>query len=196
MTIKNILWTDSPQAIFFPVVCTANLPISVSPSLQYHRTHLILSKQAINTYLSLVHAHDDSTSWDCPHTLNIIHDLKCTFDGPTSHLESSSPTSSRDPILQTPFLNKPYPQIKTLLDNIVEKTNSKLDTECFLVLDDQSEATQTAVMVNVDRTSNEVQSLRVEYAISARDLAAASVAHPDLEEMAEHAGGWDGVSRA
>lgn len=73
-----------------------------------------------------------------------------------------------------------------------EVTGSRLRTDWFLVLDDRSVETNSAVMVNVESKvakyalrSDSVRSLRVEYATSSSYLAAASVAHPLIDELQE-----------
>lgn len=73
-----------------------------------------------------------------------------------------------------------------------ENTGSTIATHWFLVLDERSAETESAVMVNVESSHggehalrSGVRSLRVEYATSSRYLAAASIVHPSIGELKE-----------
>lgn len=78
---------------------------------------------------------------------------------------------------------------------MVAATDSKLDTKWFLVLDERSAQTCTAVIVRVEE-DGDVLSARVAYPVSSRYLSAASVAHPPLDELIEMANEeGDGVIR-
>lgn len=73
---------------------------------------------------------------------------------------------------------------------MITTTNSHLAINWFLVLDEQSEQTSTAIMVNVAGNDNctlrsDVRSLRVAYPVSSRYLSAASIAHPPIDELRE-----------
>jgi hypothetical protein len=127
-----------------------------------------------------------------PHGLVVIHDLVCHFDGPTDSLETTAKKSNpdSDPVLESPFLNMSYSQIKSTLEEVVNTTESKLQTDWFLVLDDRSEETQSAVMVNTGDMG--VRSLRAEYSVSWKYLSAVIVAHPPIDELAQDVG-WDGI---
>lgn len=74
-------------------------------------------------------------------------------------------------------------------------TGSPLNTEWFLVLDEESAQTSTAVIVRIE-SDGVVQSVRAEYTECSTCIAAASVAHPPLDEMIEIANEYgDGVVR-
>lgn len=78
-------------------------------------------------------------------------------------------------------------------------TGSKIQTDWFLVLDERSAEDGTAVIVNVeegDGGDEQVREVRVEWKVSSRYLAAASICHPGIDELKEIAEGeTDGVLR-
>jgi hypothetical protein len=62
-------------------------------------------------------------------------------------------------------------------------TRSLLNTEWFLVLDEQSEETSTAVIVNIEDGND--RSVRVAYPVASRYLFAASVGSPWIDGLIE-----------
>lgn len=120
------------------------------------------------------------------HTLTLVHDLEVHLWGPTERLQGEDPST----VLQSPFDGLDYPQITDKLVQMNEVTGSKLQTDWFLVLDERSVETNSAVMVNVEphgvhALRSSVRSLRVDYPTSSRYLAAASIAHPPIDELKE-----------
>lgn len=86
------------------------------------------------------------------------------------------------------------PAIARTLQKMKKSTRSKIATNWFLVLDARSAEDETAVMVNFEE--GEVREVRVEWKVSSRYLAAASISHPGIEELREIAEGKeDGVLR-
>ena len=78
------------------------------------------------------------------------------------------------------------------------KTGSKIYTNWFLILDSRSHRDETAVMMNVEGQGEErrVREVRVDWKTASRYLAAASIAHPGIDELKEIAQGMeDGVLR-
>lgn len=64
-----------------------------------------------------------------------------------------------------------------------EATRSPIQTDWFLVLDEKSEQSSTAVIVNVEGHTE--HSVRVAYPVASRYLTAARVGSPPLDEMIE-----------
>lgn len=64
-----------------------------------------------------------------------------------------------------------------------ETTRSPIQKDWFLVLDDKSEQSSTAVIVNVEGQSE--HSVRVAYPVASRYLSAASVGSPSIDELIE-----------
>lgn len=107
----------------------------------------------------------------------MVHDLNTRLNGTTKDLRSD------DKILKSPFSGLDYPEVQRLLQQMVKNTGSAIDTTWFLVLDEESERTLSGVIVVVE--GDYVRSVRVTYPTTSRDLAAASVAHPGIDEMIE-----------
>lgn len=107
----------------------------------------------------------------------MVHDLKTRLNGTTKEIRSD------DKILKSPFVGLDYHEVQRLLQQMVKNTGSKIDTKWFLVLDDESEHTSSGMIVVVE--GEYVRSVRVNYPTTSRDLAAASVAHPGIDEMIE-----------
>ncbi|KAG9681409.1 hypothetical protein KCU95_g17854, partial [Aureobasidium melanogenum] len=137
-----------------------------------------LTLQATNNFLEQVKRQDDKER--LPHTLTLILDLEMTYTGATAELRGEDPST----VIRGPFFDMEYASIQEVLKDVIEHTGSdRLESDWFLVLDERSEDTQSAVMVNVGDLG--VRSLRVGYPVSARYLAAAAMANPPLDELAE-----------
>ena len=108
-----------------------------------------------------------------------MDNLETRLWGPTKELRSDD----TDKFLQSPFAGSDFSHIQLLLQRAKNATRSPLNTEWFLVLDEQSEQASTAVIVNVE--DRNVRSVRVAYPVSSRDLSAASVGNPPLNELIE-----------
>ncbi|THX27833.1 hypothetical protein D6D12_05195 [Aureobasidium pullulans] len=140
-----------------------------------------LTLQAINNFLERVKCQDDKER--LPHTLTLILDLGMTYSGASAELRGEDPSTS----VRGPFLGMGYFRIHEVLKEMIEHTGSDLlESDWFLVLDERSDETQSAVMVNVGDLG--VRSLRVDYPVSARYLAAAAIANPPIDELAETVG--------
>lgn len=123
----------------------------------------------------------------------MVHDLETRFWGATKKLQGEDPGT----ILQSPFTRMDYPQVRDRLVQMKEATGSIVATDWFLVLDERSEQTRSAIMVHVESHGNHalrsgVRSLRVDYPTSSRYLAAASIAHPPIDELKEIVDGSPG----
>lgn len=148
-----------------------------------------LYRQAINDFLAQVWKAEEETlngQYPTTHRFTVIHDLETKFWGATQELRGEEPNT----ILQSPFTNLSFPEIKNQLIQLNETIGSSLATNWFLVLDERSVETNSGVMVNVGSRSNHalrsnVRSLRVDYPTSSRDLAAVSIAHPSIDELKE-----------
>lgn len=66
---------------------------------------------------------------------------------------------------------------------MITTTGSKLHKDWYLVLDQRSARTSTAVIVRVE--DEDVLSVRVAYPVSSRYVSASSIGHPPLEELIE-----------
>lgn len=86
-------------------------------------------------------------------------------------------------ILQTPFLNSSFSTIQQKLSQMKTHTHSAINTHWFLVLDKRSVEDETAVIVNVDEGG--VRNVRVRFPVASRYSAAASIAHPSIDELIE-----------
>ncbi|KAF2158689.1 hypothetical protein M409DRAFT_30781 [Zasmidium cellare ATCC 36951] len=156
------------QVVTSAVCCTTNLTL-----------------EAVNDFLAQVWREEEN---DTPptHTLTLIHDLETYFWGTTKELQGEDPET----VLQSPFTGLDYSEIRKLLMQMKEASASKLKTDWFLVLDGRSVETNSAVIVNVEphgthTLRSSVRSLRVDYPTSSRYLAAASIAHPSINELKE-----------
>ncbi|CAD0084694.1 unnamed protein product, partial [Aureobasidium vineae] len=109
--------------------------------------------------------------------LTLVHSLESQLWGPTKELRGD------DTVLQSPFTGCTLLRIHQLLLDMEKATESKLHTDWFLVLDERSEQSSSAVIVNVE--GEDVRSARVAYPVASRYLSAASIAHPSLDEMIE-----------
>ncbi|KAI5208203.1 hypothetical protein E4T39_01512 [Aureobasidium subglaciale] len=171
MVIENVQ-VKVKQVRTFAVCCAANLAL-----------------EAINDFLAQVWKQEESEATQytpAMHVLTVIHDLSAHFWGATQKLQSEDPNT----ILQSPFTGLSYPQIRDRLVQLNQGTGIALETNWFLVLDERSAETQSAVMVNVKAHGEHalrsaVRSLRVEYPTSSRYLSAASIAHPPIDELKE-----------
>jgi hypothetical protein len=132
--------------------------------------------KTINHFFTLVHQQEDEESATPIFTL--VHDLSTRFWGPTKELLGDDAE-----ILQTPFLNSSFSTIQQKLSQMKTSTQSATNTTWFLVLDKRSTEDETAVIVNVDE--GEVRSVRVRFPVASRYLAAASIAHPSIDELME-----------
>ncbi|CAD0019620.1 unnamed protein product [Aureobasidium pullulans] len=157
MAIENVMM-ETQQVKTYAVCCTADLKI-----------------EAINQFLVEVHQKEQEERSISIFT--VVHDLKTRLNGTTKELRSD------DKILKSPFAGLDYPEVQSFLQQMVKDTGSKIDTEWFLVLDDESERTSSGVIVVVE--SEYVRSVRVTYPTTSRYLAATSVAHPGIDEMIE-----------
>lgn len=120
--------------------------------------------------------------------MTLVHSLDIQLWGHTKELRGNDET------LQSPFNGCTYLEVHQKLQDMVAATDSKLDTEWFLVLDESSAQTSTAVIVRVE--DGDVLSARVAYPVSSRYLSAASIGHPPLDELIESANEeGDGVIR-
>ncbi|KAL2034583.1 hypothetical protein VTO58DRAFT_105297 [Aureobasidium pullulans] len=157
MAIENVMM-ETQQVKTYAVCCTANLKI-----------------EAINQFLVEVHQKEQEER-SIP-IFTVVHDLKTRLNGTTKEIRSD------DKILKSPFVGLDYHEVQRLLQQMVKNTGSKIDTKWFLVLDDESEHTSSGMIVVVE--GEYVRSVRVNYPTTSRDLAAASVAHPGIDEMIE-----------
>lgn len=109
--------------------------------------------------------------------LVLVHRLDFDLWGLTKGLQGN------DEILETPFDGCTLLNVHQKLQDMVATTGSKLHTDWFLVLDERSAQTSTAVIVRVE--DGDVLSARVAYPVSSRYLSAASIGHPPLEGLIE-----------
>lgn len=76
-----------------------------------------------------------------------------------------------------------------MLQQMKKTTGSAINTHWFLVLNHRSEGDDTAVIVNVDEggvsEGAAVRQVRVAFGVSSQYLAAASIAHPGIDELIE-----------
>ncbi|KAI5210864.1 hypothetical protein AUEXF2481DRAFT_32040 [Aureobasidium subglaciale EXF-2481] len=171
MVIENVQ-VKVNQVRTFAVCCTADLTL-----------------EAINDFLAQVwKGEEDEATQHTPatHVLTVVHDLSAHFWGATQKLQ----TEDSDTVLESPFTGLSYLQIRQHLVQINQGTGIRLETNWFLVLDEQSVDTQSVVMVNVEAQGEHalrsgVRSLRVEHPTSSRYLAAASIANPPIHELKE-----------
>lgn len=189
MAVQNVMIkTDLVEN--FPVCCTANLSIEVSElkAVQSHQ-HSITSKtcidpkysQAINDFFAQVHQQEqEENATPC---LTLVDNLETRLWGPTEKVQGDDGT------LQSPFAGSDFLRVGQLLRQMKKITHSALDTEWFLILDEQSEKSSSAVVINVE--DDEVTSVRVDYPVSSRYISAASVCSPSLDELIEIAEGQD-----
>jgi len=151
--------------------------------------------KTINDFLTQVHAQEHLES--APPILTLIHDLKTRFWGPTKELRELNNTDNEESnagILNTPFLDYSPVAIAAALQYLKKTTDSAIQTDWFLVLDERAMEDETAVIVNVE--GKEVRQVKVEWKTASRCLAAASIAHPGIDELREIAeGNEDGVLR-
>jgi hypothetical protein len=87
-------------------------------------------------------------------------------------------------IFQSPFTDCDASTIQQKLEDMKKTNNSAINTHWFLVLDHRSRRDDTAVIVNVDE-KGAVRQVRVAFAVASQYLAAASVAHPGIDELIE-----------
>lgn len=88
-----------------------------------------------------------------------------------------------DTVLRSPFAGSDFSRIQQLIQQTKRATCSPLKPEWFLVLDEQSEETSTAVIVNIG--DGNACSVRVAYPVASRYLSAASVGSPSIDELIE-----------
>ncbi|CAD0110940.1 unnamed protein product [Aureobasidium uvarum] len=157
MAIENVM-IETDQVVNFAVCCTIDMTV-----------------QAINQFLARVQKKELQES--AVNILTLVHSLELQLWGPTKELRGN------DTVLQSPFTGCTYFRVHQLLQDMKKATESKLDTNWFLVLDENSEQSSTAVIVRVE--DGDVRSGRVAYPVASRYLSAASIAHPSLEEMIE-----------
>jgi len=156
--------------------------------------------KVLNSFLTQVHTQEHLES--APPILTLIHDLETKFWGPTKELRGSDSDNeeSNAGILNTPFLDYSPVAIAVTLQHLKKTTGSAIQTNWFLVLDGRALEDETAVIVNVEEGENAegdmVRQVRVEWKTASRYLAAASIAHPGIDELIEIAEGKeDGVLR-
>ncbi|KAH0365810.1 hypothetical protein KCU65_g5816, partial [Aureobasidium melanogenum] len=148
-----------------------------------------MAKFDINHFLAEVQQNELEES--SVNGLTLVHSLNFQLWGPTKALRGNNET------LQSPFKGCTYLEIHEKLKDMVAATDSSLETEWFLVLDEDSVQTSTAVIVRIE-SDGEVQSVRAEHLVCSVSISAASVAHAPLDEMIEIAndyGAKDGVIR-
>jgi hypothetical protein len=133
--------------------------------------------QAVNHFFAKVQQQEHEEG--ATPILTLVHDLETRLWGPTKELKGGDTHR----VLQSPFTGSDFSRIQQLLQQTKNTTRSPLITEWFLVLDEQSEQTSTAVIVNIEDGS--VHSVRVAYPVSSRYLSAASVGSPSIDELIE-----------
>ncbi|KAG9764080.1 hypothetical protein KCU73_g1118, partial [Aureobasidium melanogenum] len=139
MTLENVM-IESNQVVNDAVCCTTNMTV-----------------KDINHFLAEVQKQDlEESSSNC---LTLVHSLDVQLWGPTKELRGNDET------LQSPFNGCTYLEVHQKLKDMVTATDSKLDTEWFLVLDESSAQTCTAVIVRVEE-DGDVLSARVAYPVS------------------------------
>ncbi|KAG9690922.1 hypothetical protein KCU95_g8515, partial [Aureobasidium melanogenum] len=169
MTLENVM-LEGTLMEYFPVCCTTNTPV-----------------KDINRFLAEAQRQDLEVGFD--NSLTLVHSLDVQLVGPTKELRGNDET------LQSPFDGCTFLEIHQKLKDMVAATDSPLNTEWFLVLDEESAQTSTAVIVSIE-DDGDVQSVRAEYTECSTCISAASVAHPSLDEMIEIANEYgDGVIR-
>lgn len=134
-----------------------------------------MTRKVINTFLDQMRQQEHEEG-AVPNT-TVVDNLEKRLWGPTKELRGGQTT------LQSPFAGANFVTIRDLLQQTKDTTGSPLYTDWFLVLDDQSEQTSTAVIIHVE--DDDVQSVRVAYPVASRYLSAASIAHPPLDELIE-----------
>jgi hypothetical protein len=87
-------------------------------------------------------------------------------------------------IFQSPFTDCDASTIQQKLEDMKKTNNSAINTHWFLVLDHRSRRDDTAVIVNVD-VEGGVREVRVAFPVASQYLAAASIAHPGIDELRE-----------
>ncbi|THW98389.1 hypothetical protein D6D13_10640 [Aureobasidium pullulans] len=142
----------------FAICCTANLPI-----------------EALNRFLAQVQQQEHAE--EAGPILTVVDNLETRLWGPTKELRGD------DQVLQSPFVDLEFTRIQQQLRQTVQLTKSPLSTAWFLVLDETSEQTSTAVIVNVGDEG--VRVVRVAYPVASRYISAASVSHPPIDELIE-----------
>jgi hypothetical protein len=133
--------------------------------------------QAINHFFANVQQQEHEES--ATPMLTLVHDLETRLWGPTKELRGDD----KDRVLQSPFAGSDLSHVQQLLQQTKNTTGSPLNTEWFLVLDEQSEQTSTAAIVNIE--DGNVHSVRVAYHVASRYLSAASVGSPSIDELIE-----------
>lgn len=168
--------------------------------------HTHISLQVINSFLTQVHEQEQEEG--ATPILTVIHDLETTLWGPTKELREidndDGEESNAAVVLNTPFPHFSPVAIAQTLQEMKKKMGSKIYTNWFLVLDGRGSGDESAVMINVEGEvgqareveEREVREVRVEWKTASRYLAAASIAHPGIDELKEIAQGMaDGVLR-
>lgn len=133
--------------------------------------------QAINHFLAKAQQQEHEEA--ATPVLTLVHNLETRLWGPTRELRASN----TDRVLQSPFVGKDFHRVQQLLQQTKSTTRSPLNMEWFLVLDEQSKQTSTAVIVNIE--DRVVRSVRVACPVSSRYLSAASLGYPPINELIE-----------
>lgn len=185
--------------------------ISISPaSVPQHPFSAECSKQVytdadikvVNDFLTQVQQQENEEG--AVSSLTLIHDLGTKFWGPTKELRELDNTDGEESnvaaVLNTPFPDYSPVAIATTLQHLKKTTHSAIQTDWFLVLDGRAMEDETAVIVNVeggeDAEGIMVRQVRVEWKTANRYMAAASIAHPGIDESREIAeGNKNGVLR-
>lgn len=113
--------------------------------------------QAINGFFAKVQQQEHEEG--ATPVLTLVHDLETRLWGPTKELRGGDTNE----VLQSPFAGSDFSHIQQLLQQTKNTTRSPLNAEWFLVLDEQSEQTSIAVIVNVE--DGAVRSVRVAYPV-------------------------------
>ncbi|KAK6000928.1 hypothetical protein QM012_003011 [Aureobasidium pullulans] len=157
MTLENAM-IETDQVVNFAVCCTTNMKVKDINHFLAEVQQKELEEKSVNI-------------------LTLVYSLEFQLWGPTKELRGN------DKILQSPFNGCTVLEVHQKLQDMVSATDSKFDTNWFLVLDERSAQTSTAVIVRVE--DGDVLSGRVAYPVSSRYLSAASISHPSLDEMIE-----------
>jgi hypothetical protein len=171
---------ESDQIENFAVCCTANLTIEVVNPLAAQSDPTLTGPrmlQAINHFFAKVQQQEHEEA--ATPVLTLVDNLKTRLWGPTRELRGGDTNR----VVQSPFAGSNFSRIQQLLQQTKNTTHSPLNTEWFLVLDEQSEQTSTAVIVNIE--DGNVRSVRVACPVASRYLSAASVSHPPIDELIE-----------
>lgn len=131
--------------------------------------------QAVNLFFAKVLQQEQEEA--ATPLLTLVNNLETRLWGPTEELRSDD----TDTLLRSPFAGSDFSRIQQSLQQMKRTTRSPLNTEWFLVLDEQSEETSTAVIVNIE--DGNARSVRVVYPVASRYLSAASVGSPSIDEL-------------